>query len=61
MDVDGAGEMPRAVGFGIAGVDDDTRLFLEEFREFAGSNQNVRHGRPLLFCGCWLGSKRKSL
>src|SRR6185369_15024680 len=55
MDIDGSREMPRAVGIRIAGVDDDTRFFLEEFREFAGSNQNVRHGRPLLFYGCWLG------
>ena len=45
----------------IPGVDDDTRLFLEEFREFAGSNQNVRHGRPLLFCGLLVGSNWKSL
>jgi hypothetical protein len=43
--------MTCGVGVGIAGVDHDTRLFLEELGKFAGRNQNVRHGRPLLFCG----------
>ncbi len=44
MHVHRIGQMPRGIGVGVAGVDDDTRLFSREFGEFAGSNQNVRHG-----------------
>src|SRR4051812_35534705 len=50
--IDGTRQMSGAVGIRIPGVDDDTRLLLNEVGEFAGRNQNVRHGRPLLFCGC---------
>src|SRR5438477_510601 len=34
------------------------RLFRGEIGQFAGRNQNVRHGRPLLCCGWKLGSIR---
>src|SRR5262249_4414626 len=40
VDVHRVRQMPRAVSIGIASVDDDTRLFLEKFGEFGGSNQD---------------------
>src|SRR6266851_343906 len=56
--VDGIGQVSRRVGVRIPRVDDDTRFFLDEIGKFAGSNQNVRHGRPLLFLGLQSGSNR---
>jgi hypothetical protein len=44
MHVDGVGKMPGGIGVGVAGVDDDTWLGLQEIGKFDGSNQNVSHG-----------------
>src|SRR5258708_17039094 len=58
MHVDGTGQVARSVGIRVSCVDDDTGFLLDEIGEFAGSNQNVRHGRPLLFLGLQSGSNR---
>src|SRR6266571_2429231 len=57
--VHGVREVSRAIRIRIARVDNHTRLFGCEIGKIAGRNQNVRHGRPLLFYGCKLGSIRK--
>src|SRR6266566_2392277 len=59
--VHGIREVSRAIRIRIARVDDHTRLFGCEIGKIAGRNQNVRHGRPLLFYGCKLGSIRNAL
>src|ERR1700687_3221626 len=59
--VHGVREVSRAICIRIARVDDHTRLFGCEIGKIAGRNQNVRHGRPLLFYGCKLGSIRNPL
>src|SRR3979411_2834440 len=56
--VPGIRDVSRAIGIRISRVDNHTRRFGCEIGEFAGRNQNVRHGRPLLFSWWKLGSIR---